>query len=314
MRKPNALSRFGILAFLLSLALLAGMVWLLEPGTVFAAFASVPPSLVIMAVVIVQLQIILSAIRWRFTAARLGHEMPLGLVLREYYASSLLNQLLPGGMAGDALRAYRVREDGEGGWKRPATAVVLERLSGQFAFFLVMGMGLVAWPILVTKHLPEEFGPIAFLFGAVTLGLVTIGILFWRSRFSSRFAKLKPDLLQAFWHDGAWIKQAGLSGLIVGTYIATFMIASHAVGATLPMIAALTAIPLCLLTMLIPAGIGGWGTREAAAAALWPLFGYSSAEGLAASILYGLLSLGGAALPGVIVIAYNAWRGRLLRA
>jgi len=77
----------------------------------------------------------------------------------------------------------------------------------------------------------------------------------------------------------------GLSALIVASYVLTFLLASDAVGATLPPIAAVTVVPLCLLTMLVPIGIGGGGTREAAAAALWPLFGFTGAEGLAASLL-----------------------------
>ncbi|QLF71665.1 flippase-like domain-containing protein (plasmid) [Peteryoungia desertarenae] len=306
--------RFGILASLVSIAIVAGLIWVLEPETVVSAFSEIPLSLVLAALVIVQLQIILSAFRWRFTAARLGHLMPPGLVLREYYASSLLNQVLPGGMAGDAIRAYRAREDGSGGWKRPATAVVFERLSGQLAFFVLMGIGLIAWPVLVTTRLPEHYLSLIAVFLAIAVLLVLMGLLVWKTRVSERLEQLKPDLVRVFWADKACVIQAGLSSLIVGGYVATFMIASHAVGAPLPWIAALTAIPLCLLTMLIPAGIGGWGTREAAAAALWPIFGYSSAEGLSASLLYGLLSLAGAALPGIIVIAHSLWRGRILRA
>ena len=97
--------------------------------------------------------------------------------------------------------------------------------------------------------------------------------------------------------------QAGLSALIVASYVLTFLLASDAVGATLPPIAAVTVVPLCLLTMLVPIGIGGWGTREAAATALWPLFGFTGAEGLAASLLYGVFSLAGTALPGLVVLA-----------
>ena len=64
------------------------------------------------------------------------------------------------------------------------------------------------------------------------------------------------------------------------------------------------------MTMLIPAGIGGWGTREAAAAALWPLFGLTGADGLSASLLYGLLSLLGVAPQGLILLAVTLRRRR----
>jgi uncharacterized membrane protein YbhN (UPF0104 family) len=121
------------------------------------------------------------------------------------------------------------------------------------------------------------------------------------------------DVTDVFLRDRALLVQSGTSLLIVSTYVATFFIASDAVGAPLPWEAALTIVPLCLIAMLIPAGFGGWGTREAAAMALWPIMGASAAEGLAASIIYGGLSLAGA-LPGLALLSLEAIKARPRRA
>ncbi|MGF0538973.1 lysylphosphatidylglycerol synthase transmembrane domain-containing protein [Agrobacterium sp. ES01] len=303
--------KFAIPAILICAAILAALIAFVEPESVLAAFREVPITSVVAALIVVQVQIVLSAVRWRFTAKRLDHQISLSLAIREYYVSSLLNQLLPGGMAGDAFRAYRNRTDESGGWKRPATAVLLERLSGQVAFFFLIGLGLFAWPLLLSDHLPDGFAVLVWIFVSVLVGCATLGTVFWRSNLFERFRRLKPDLAAVFWQGGALRVQVGLSVLIVAGYVATFLIASDAVGATLPVVAAMTAIPLCLLTMLIPAGVGGWGTREAAAAALWPLFGFTSAQGLSASLLYGLLSIAGAALPGLFFIVQSLLRGRI---
>ena len=117
----------------------------------------------------------------------------------------------------------------------------------------------------------------------------------------ARLTRLKITLAEVFLEDRAWIVQTAYSVVIVASYIAMFLLASAAAGAPMPILAAITAIPLCLLMMLIPATIAGWGTREAAAAALWPLFGYTASDGIAASILYGILALVGAA-PGLAFI------------
>lgn len=308
------MSRFGIAATVLCLGLLVGLFLAVDPARIVEALRSVPPASVLAGLVLVQVQIVLSALRWRFTAGRLGHRIPLPLAVSEYYVSSTLNQILPGGMAGDALRAYRGRTEDPGGWKRPATAVLLERLSGQVAFFLLTGVGLIAWPVFLSDRLPEGFTALLLTFVLVLIGGFALGVTVWKSRFLLRFERLKPDLLAVFWRDGAFLVQAGLSVAIVASYVATFLIAADAVGAPMPLIGALTAIPLCLLTMLIPVGIGGWGTRELAAAALWPLFGYSSAQGLSASLLYGALSFAGAAIPGLVVILRSLMRGRIGRA
>ena len=284
------------------LLLLAVLLLAVKPASVIEALGRVPPGHIAAAMLVVQGQIVLSALRWRFTAARLGHPIPVSIAIREYYLGGVLNQILPGGIAGDAARVYRSRQEDSGGWKRAATAVVLERLSGQLAFFLLTCLGLIAWPILLPASLPITLSPAIWTVVAVMAALGAI-VAWFGAPLKARLGQFGPDIHAAYWKDGALGVQAGLSALIVASYVLTFLLASDAVGATLPPIAAVTVVPLCLLTMLVPIGIGGWGTREAAATALWPLFGFTGAEALAASLLYGVFSLAGTALPGLVVLA-----------
>lgn len=308
MRKLAFISVAACLALLLALILTTGS------ANLITTFKKVPPGHILAALFVVQIQIVASACRWQFTARRLGHEIAMPTAIREYYVASALNLVLPGGMAGDALRAYRSRTEGRGGWKRPAAAVFLERLSGQFAFFAVSGAGLLLWPFVLHEHLPDHFDIFIWIFIGVLVMAAAFAVTLKNAWLPERYRSLGPELATVFWRRGAWLIQASLSLLIVASYIITFLIASDAVGAHLPAIAAFTIIPLCLMTMLIPAGVGGWGTREAAAAALWPLFGFTSADGLAASLLYGLLSLAGAAIPGVASVVISLFKGRIGRA
>ena len=304
----------AVVSIVFCLVLLAVLIGLTGPAKLISALRDTPPAHVIAGFLIVQVQIIASAFRWRFTAGRLGHVIGIDVAIREYYVSSALNLVLPGGMAGDAFRAYRSRNAGKGGWKRPTAAVFLERLSGQAAFFLLSCIGLLAWPIFLSARLPDHYSDLIWIVAGVLAIIVMLAITFRKALLPERLAGYGADLHAVFWHQGAWLVQLGLSLLVIGSYVATFLIASDAVGASLPSIAAFTIIPLCLLTMLIPIGVGGWGTREAAAAALWPLFGFASAEGLAASLLYGLLCLIGAALPGLVFIGVSLARGRVGKA
>ncbi|MBD8891235.1 lysylphosphatidylglycerol synthase transmembrane domain-containing protein [Roseibium litorale] len=275
------------------------------PAGILDNFSHVSSGFLIAGLVLVQTQIWLSAVRWRFTAARLGQELPLGRALGEYYVSSALNLVLPGGVAGDALRAYRVRTDTPGGWKRPASAVVLERASGQLAFFLLAGSGLIAWPVFLAGRLPVEFRPLLAGFWVVAGLLALIGAALFRWVLLPRYQTIAQDLAEVFWRKGAFFVQFGLSALIVASYAATFLLASEAVGAPLPPLAAVTIVPLCLLSMVLPVSVGGWGTREAAAAALWPLFGLTAAQGVSASLLYGALCLVGAAVPAAAIALWS---------
>jgi uncharacterized membrane protein YbhN (UPF0104 family) len=107
---------------------------------------------------------------------------------------------------------------------------------------------------------------------------------------------------QALLSGGLWWRQGGLSLIIVGCNLATVAFCARATGTDLGLIATLTIVPLMLLAMLLPVAAGGWGLREAAAAALWPLVGAAAAAGVAASIAFGLVILA-ASLPGIVTLA-----------
>ncbi|HEV7435411.1 MAG TPA: lysylphosphatidylglycerol synthase transmembrane domain-containing protein, partial [Pseudorhizobium sp.] len=235
--------------------------------------------------------------------------------VRDYYLSSFLNQTLPGGVAGDAVRAVRRRGPEAGGWKVPALAVAMERASGQGVFAGLAGAGLIIWPLYGFGELPSDvsrlltgIAVVAGCLGASILLLLT----FPPKALYRRISSLKRAIRTAFVDDGAWRVQSVLSLMVVGSYLGLYMLASAAVGAPLPYLAAITVIPLCLLMMLVPATVAGWGAREAAAALLWPLFGYSSSDGVAASIFYGALLLVGA-VPGLAVAIHMLLSDRRAR-
>lgn len=303
----------SLLAALVSLVFLAGLMILLDPAAIIATFADISIWHLLIGLLLVQVQILLSAWRWRFTAGRLGQYLPISVAVREYYVSSLLNQCLPGGMAGDAVRAYRGRAPDKGNWKQSAKAVVFERLSGQAIFLAFSATGILCWPLLLTEPLPAGLNR-TLLFVSGLLAIVAVGIIIIsRTRISRKLENIRSDLADVFWHSGAFPVQFACSVVIVASYVASFMLASEAVGASLPPLAAITVIPLCLLTMLIPASVGGWGTREAAAALLWPILGFSATQGVSASLLYGALSFAGA-LPGMLFLLLSGYHGRIDRA
>lgn len=301
-----------ILAPLALIALLALLISRTDLAALEGAFARISVLHVMLGLALVQIQIIVSALRWRFTAGRLGEDIPVRLAIREYYVASFLNQSLPGGVAGDAIRAFRMRNAGEGGWKQPAKAVVMERVSGQLAFFVLALCGLAFWPFLLGDE-TDWPGLRPLMLATLGMGLATaLGFVVARN-LNAWFRGLAEEAHAVFIRDRALPVQFSLSLVIVGTYVTTFLVASDGVGSPLPWVAAVTVIPLTLIAMLIPVGLGGWGTREVAAMALWPVLGASATEGLAASLVYGGLSIAGA-LPGLGLLSLEALRGRPRRA
>jgi len=256
----------------------------------------------------VQVQVVLSAERWRLTALRLGCHLSRTHAVGEYYLATLLNQLLPGGVAGDLLRVARNgRRTGSASsarsvasMPRMAQSVVVERLAGQLALFIVLIFGMAAWPLLSDEAVPRAGWLAVFaLCGLALVVVVTVRLIAYRAsgRVRAAIEQFGPDLRRCWFEDRAWRRQVPLGLLISLSYVAVFLIVGRAIGETLPPAAWLLIVPLTLFGMLLPVGIGGWGVREAVAAVLWPLAGLSAEAGVATGILYGIVSLVGS-LPG----------------
>lgn len=272
----------------LAVVLLA-LVWRVVDGAEVARLLrQVQPGWVVIGMGLLVAQTVLSALRWRLTAARLGHEMGLRRALREYFLAQVVNLALPGGVLGDAARA--VRAGGEAGLERAGQAVVFERLAGQAALVVVVviATGVVSlWPGGI--DLP---GAVLWGVGAVAAGLSVLSVLIWAV--GDRWARVKAWRAaagQAVFARGVWPWQVGLSLGTVGANLLAFAACAAAVGVVLPVGAVFVILPLVLFAMLLPLTIGGWGLREGAAAALFPLAGATGAEGFAASACFGVVFL-----------------------
>jgi uncharacterized membrane protein YbhN (UPF0104 family) len=308
-RRTHLVLRIGAL-----LVLLALLFRLLDSRTTMAALARADLTLVLLGIGLVQAQVVLSSLRWKFTAGRLDLHLPLLRAAREYYVAVFLNQVLPGGVAGDAVRTYRNRTHdaaGESRWRASLRSVVLERAAGQIAFFLIAIAGLLAWPLFLPASVPEDVEALVavpVLVFAALAAIVAFAAMRGPKRIRRALTDIGPDIRNVFVLRGAWLYQAALSLTIVASYIAVFVVAGAALGVTIPSIGWFTIVPMVLLAMLIPISIGGWGLREGAAAALFPLVGIDASLALAIAILYGLINLAGS-LPGLwVFIATRARR------
>lgn len=286
----------------IAVALLA-LLWRVAGGEEAArSLASADPLWLLAALAALTLQTVLSALRWRLTAAQLGITLDPRAALAEYYLSQVVNQSLPGGVLGDAKRAVRAR--GQAGLLASGQAVVFERLAGQVglflctatAFVLTLAMpGGVTWPAWLRT-------PVA-LFVAIGLCL-PVGI-YALTRMPGRMG----DALRAFWQPmiralaarAVILRQFLLSIATTLCNLAAFAFCAQAVGHGLSPAATAAFVPLILLTMLVPLTISGWGLREGAAAALFPVAGVSASGGLAASVVFGLVLIL-STLPGLLVL------------
>jgi len=309
-QRPAA--RFGwqsVLRIVGSLTLLAGLAATLDLSETARLLAAADPYAVAGLLAVAHLQVLLSAARWRLVAQRLALPLGWAAACAEYYLCLLLNQLLPGGVSGDAVRALRharrlpALPDGSAAG-RALRAVVLERFAGQVAFFAVAGLGLALWPAVMPGGYAPWIGWAAAVLGAAILSVLAALALATRigpRRWRAGVAALVPEGRAALLAAGTWRVQLPLNLAVAGCLIAAFALAADAVGPALPAAAWFTVVPLTLLALVLPISVGGWGLRESAAAVLWPTVGLAPEAGVAAGLMYGLAMLV-SGLPGLAVV------------
>lgn len=279
------LLRVGVTAALLTL------LWLTVDGPAAAEMLlEANPVWLVGAVLVLTAQTFFSALRWRLTARALDQVIPLGHALREYYLSQIVNQSLPGGVLGDAGRAVRARHGA--GLKRAGQAVVFERLAGQLVLLIVtlgaiIGVAVVPGGIVLPDWVPQ----------LVTGGLGIIGLavvaLWLVRRGQGAVGRQTRDWTGAFFgavlHPRVLPEQILLSLATTVLNLLAFAMCARAVGTELPLVSVMIVVPLILFTMLVPISVSGWGLREGAASALFPVIGATATQGFAASFAFGLV-------------------------
>ncbi len=289
----------GALGRIAASGLVLGMVvWLVDPAALGARLAGTTPGWMALAAAVLVAQVVLSALRWQLTARALGQRLPTLWAVSEYHLAVLGNTLLPGGVLGDLGRTARAAGP-SGGWRAAVQSVVIERAAGQVALGAVTLWGL-AWFL-------AQAGA-----GRWVAGLLLLAPLVWVAA-RALPAGWRAVLARAWLARRVWPSQLGLSAAIVACNLGGVWAAARAVGVELGAGPALFVIPLTLLAMLVPLSVNGWGLREGAAAAVWPLVGVPAADAVAASVAFGLAALIaalGAAAPWTVRLARPAPQGR----
>ncbi|MGY6553109.1 MAG: lysylphosphatidylglycerol synthase transmembrane domain-containing protein [Wenzhouxiangella sp.] len=287
----------------LSLGVLAALLWWLEPERIAAELSNIEVAWLLLALFAATLPTLLSAWRWRFTAGRLRLRLPWRTAIGDYYLAGFVNQILPGGVVGDAWRAQRHAQ--ASGRRGPAwRAVIIERASGQLIVVLLALLSVLLYAPW-RDALGANLGPLGGTGRhglALSLPLLLAVIIYaTRRRWQSWLKVFGRDIRRALLARRAWPFQLLSSSVIVLSYLLVFALAARGIGLDMPVARLmLLALPV-LLAMLIPLSVAGWGFREGAAAGVWLFSGLPPEQGVAASVAYGMLILL-ASLPGALVL------------
>ena len=310
-----------LLRLLAAAVLMAVALWLVGPERLRGQWARIDRAWFVLAVAAMALSQAVSVLRWQAIARIFGLRVRRAALALAYAQGMTLNVLLPGAtLGGDTLRSLRLQRLGNP-LDVSALTVLLDRLSGLWVLCVLSlftgvvlrlapgAPALAAAPLAAAGLDPRE------LAWAYLLGLLLLCSAPW----------LPLPLAAA--PDGArgaplaalarlWNRVAGLHALALAQ--------RQALGRSLwssllvQLLCALT-LWLCVLAAggqaaywqvqaiaapvfvagALPLSYGGFGARELAALAAFPLVGLPADVGLAASVLYGLVGivLGLAAAP-----------------
>jgi glycosyltransferase 2 family protein len=242
-----------------------------------------------------------AAWRWRLIAIRLGVELRWSTALGLYFRSQFLNTVLPGGIAGDVHRAVAHGQSAEN-IKQTARAVVIERSAGQVV--------QVAAAIVVVVCFGREFEGYLFAVIAIGLGAIVVAVLVTIAaspRGRTALVHEARELRAGLGSVRVAVQVVMASVIVITCLVATFALATAAVGESVPPPQMLTLAVVILLGASIPLNIGGWGPREGIAGWAFAVAGYGASAGVAASTLFGVLAMISVA-PGAIVAVVSAAR------
>ncbi|WP_299706874.1 lysylphosphatidylglycerol synthase transmembrane domain-containing protein [uncultured Tateyamaria sp.] len=278
------------LKLVVSTACVAVLLWWTDAAAVVERLQNADMMWITLGLLAITASTFAMASRWKIAASEIGVQITYPVAVREYYLAQLINTVLPGGVAGDVTRAVRARHTAD--LNRAAQSVMAERLLGQIAVLAFMFVGF-AVALLVTGGL--EFGQLGWVVMTALAGCIIVAVAVSRlQNATGRFLRITFQLTRR--------PVVILHGLITTLCLVFgFYACARATGVIMPAEALATLIPLILCAMLIPLSVGGWGWREGAAAALFPIIGAPASAGVATGITYGVVLLA-AALPAAVIL------------
>lgn len=271
MEKISRLKQLAIPA--LGLGLVALLLSQLQPAELLATLKSTDWQWALLGLVFACLANLACGLRWRKIVVQMGQPLGKGRALHLYFQGITANTVLPGGIiGGDIWRVLGLTKMGLS--KTSATqSVVLDRAIG---FWALSALALAAFCArLILGDRPWVQAPQA-LMAAYLLALLALS--------------LAPALL--WWMKAKWVRGMLVpAGISVGSQLLTitaFLCCLTAVRAEFSSLAVATLCAGIFLGAVVPASIGGFGSRELASVFFLAGLGIQPEAAFLASVLFGL--------------------------
>jgi glycosyltransferase 2 family protein len=289
-----------------TVGLFAALLSRLDTGRIANILSNGSPSWFVLAVAALAATNPFNASRWRLILAGQKAVRP-SVLLRILFVGWFFNQMLPTGIGGDAVRAWRCKLSGIS-LTVAIRSILLDRASGYIVLVAVYAISLPALLAIIGDPLQQRL--LLLVLAAATFGLAA---LFLIDRLPQTLLRLRPIVPLAslsvearglFLQSRRAAPIFGLALVMTGLTILSADLAGRCVNLDLSFIQWLMIVPPVSLFQLLPVSLGGWGVREAALIVILGKLGIPGETALAASLCVGISQIL-VGLPGGLIWLHN---------
>jgi uncharacterized membrane protein YbhN (UPF0104 family) len=247
-------------------------------------------------------QLGLVAVRWQRIALACDASLSLRQALRFNLIGAFFNQVLPSTVGGDAVRIWLFGRAGAG-WRAASYSVLIDRFFGMLALAVIVAAGFY-WSLALIGN-PTGRVVLAVI-GLGSLGGAAAFLAFGSWPVLARWKVTQPISDMAGICRGLLLTRdaaAMITATSVLIHLLTAVMAwsvARAVAARLGYGDAVLLVLPAMLIAVVPVSIAGWGVRESALVLAFSYGGLAEADGLAVSVLLGLVMFGLGVIGGIV--------------
>lgn len=276
-------------------------------GAVGARLASMKLPWLAAAAAFMLAQTMFLATRWRAIADAANARLGFSAALQFTFIGAFFSQVLPSTIGGDAARIWLLAGR-TGAWAFAAYSVLVDRIVGVTALGVVV-IACLPWSLTIFHDPTARVALVLLGFGVVGAAgiFLTLGLL--PSSLATRLAVVRH--LSSASRMALRLCRSPRSSLVLAatslpvhfSTVAMAWCCARAIAAPVGFAEVLFILPPVLLVATAPVSIAGWGLRESSMVVAFGYAGLAQSDGLAVSILFGVVSFAVSAAGGVVWIA-----------
>lgn len=304
----------GPIRIIVSVGLIAYLIWHADPAKVWQRWQSADPWLIALAVLIQVGGVALNALRWGQLLDARGQRQPYPWMFGSYMAGQFANNFLPTSVGGDAVRAAQLARK-IGSISQASASVFLERLTGFLALSLIANVALI-WAALdrsgTAVVTSSELLAVTILFSLAAVGAMLISLSAPRllaligprlpkaiERPLERIARALADYAP---QGTNLIKVLAFSLAYQTVWIVNHIVCGWALGIDVPNVIYFLMVPLTDMVGLAPIFVNNLGAREAIFTLYLAQVGVGSATAIALAFMIFTVRLAVSTIGGLIVL------------